>query len=271
MTKDPLKSYVIKGGDTGRARLSVLARALAPTTEALLDRAGSLEGATIVDVGCGGGDVTFALVQRAGANGRVLGIDLDETKLAAARADAASRGLDNVRFEAVDVTKRWPVKDARLVYARFILTHLKNPLELLEQAMTALAPGGMIIAEDIDFDGRFSYPDSEALEKADALYVQAVQKRGGDPFIGRRLLALIEDGGFAEAGISLVQPFGREGDAKAIASLTFAAIADSVVELGLASREEVSRIQREAEAFTARKDTIISLPRIFEAWGVKPR
>ena len=34
---DELKSYIIKGGEEGRARLSVLARVLAPSTAALFD------------------------------------------------------------------------------------------------------------------------------------------------------------------------------------------------------------------------------------------
>ena len=271
MIKGALDSYIIKGGKTGRDRLGVIARALQPTTETLIDRAGPLDGAKVIDVGCGGGYVTFMLAERAGPRGQLLGIDLDDTKLALAREDAAAQGLGNIRFETADVTKPWPMKDARLVYARFILTHLRDPLALLRQAFASLAPGGMIITEDIDFGGRFTEPDSEALARADALYVKAALKRGADPFIGRRLLFLLEQAGFGETGTSLVQPFAREGEAKTIPVITFAAIADNVVELGLASREEVNRILRESEDFIARKDTLASIPRIFQAWGVKPR
>ena len=51
-----LGSYIIKGGEEGRARLSVLARVLAPSTQALLDRFEPLQG--------------LLLAARAGGDGR---------------------------------------------------------------------------------------------------------------------------------------------------------------------------------------------------------
>lgn len=55
-----------------------------------------------------------------------------------------------------------------------------------------------------------------------------------------------------------------------MASLTFAAIADSVVETGLATRKDVAEILAELDVFTDRPDTTISMPRIFQAWGTRP-
>ena len=66
-----------------------------------------------------------------------------------------------------------------------------------------------------------------------------------------------------------MQPFGRSGDIKQIASLTFAAIAEALVASGVASADEVSRIATEMAAFAERPDTTMSLPRIFQAWGRK--
>ena len=48
---EELGAYIIKGGEEGRARLSVLARVLAPTTEKLLDRFGPLDGLTLETAG----------------------------------------------------------------------------------------------------------------------------------------------------------------------------------------------------------------------------
>jgi ubiquinone/menaquinone biosynthesis C-methylase UbiE len=270
MTTEGLDSYIIRGGKEGRDRLSVLARVLQPTTLALIDRVGSIAGATVVDVGCGGGDVTFDLAERVGPGGRVVGIDLDETKLELARAEAQERGIGNVEFLKANVTERWPVDGVDLVYARFILTHLTDPSALLARAKEALRPRGHILAEDIDFDGHFCDPPNKGFDGYIRLYVAAGQKRGADPFIGRRLARLFDDAGFADVGLGLVQPFGRDGDAKRLASLTFAAIAPSVVAAGVATQAEVDGIQAELDAFTARPGTTISLPRIFRAWGRAP-
>lgn len=270
MTTEALKSYPIKGGETGRARLSVLARVLAPTTEKLFERAGSLKGLKVIDAGCGGGDVTFALARHVGPQGHVTGIDLDLEKLKAAHTAAEAQGLSHVRFEASDVTKNWPAADADLVYGRFILTHLKQPQDLLAQAMAALKPGGMILIEDIDIAGRFCYPENAAVEASYQLYMALSRRRGGDPIIGRRLSLLLEEAGFADVGTTVVQPFSRQGGAKDVAILTFAAIIDGLLAEKLATDEEVTRIKQDLEDFNRRPDTIVSMPRIFQAWGRKP-
>lgn len=269
MDADALKSYPIKGGETGRARLSVLAGVLAPTTEQLFERAGRLAGATAIDVGCGGGDVTFALARQVGPQGHVTGIDLDEEKLAHARAEAEAQGIPQISFAAGDVTKAWPVRDAGLVYARFILTHLSNPHCMLKQAMAALKPSGMILVEDIDIAGRFSHPECAALDTAAELYMELSRRRGGDPLIGRRLSLLLEEAGFDDVGTTVVQPFSRQGEAKLVATLTFGAIADGLKAEGLASAEDIAWISGELEDFIQRPDTIVSMPRIFQAWGRK--
>jgi ubiquinone/menaquinone biosynthesis C-methylase UbiE len=269
MTTDALKSYPIKGGETGRARLAVLAGVLAPTTERHLDRAGPLNGCIAVDVGCGGGDVTFALARRVGPNGHVTGIDLDLEKLAWARAGAQAQGIAHVTFDAIDVTKAWPTKNVDLVYARFILTHLAEPKALLAQAMAALKPGGMILIEDIDIAGHFSHPDFPAVMAYAEIYMALSRRRGGNPIIGRSLDILLEAAGYKDVETTVVQPFSRQGGAKDVAILTFEAVADGLVTEGLASREEIARLAEELKAFNRRTDTIVSLPRIFQAWGRK--
>ena len=90
--------YAIRGGTAGRERLRVLSRVLQPYTDGLFDRIGVGAGMTCLDVGCGGGDVTFALARRVGPNGRVVGVDLDAEKLELARQEGAGMGLANVGF-----------------------------------------------------------------------------------------------------------------------------------------------------------------------------
>jgi len=72
--------YVIRGGVEGRERLRLLPEIMRPATRALIDRVGIREGAVCLDVGCGGGDVTFELARAAGSSGRATGVDLDTVK-----------------------------------------------------------------------------------------------------------------------------------------------------------------------------------------------
>lgn len=264
-----LDSYIIKGGREGKARLSVLARVLAPTTESLFDRFEPLAGRSAVDAGCGGGDVSFLLAERVGPVGRVTAFDLDDDKLALARQEAEEHGIANIDFRRSSVLDPWPSEAPTFAYARFVLTHLQQPEIMLGRALDNLAPGGVLVVEDIDFDGSFCDPPNPAYNAFLHLYVTSAISRGCDPFIGRRLVRLLEDAGFADVGFSLVQPYGREGDVKRIASLTFAAIADTAMKLGLATPDRVAEVKSGLADFAADPRTTMSLPRIFQAWGTR--
>jgi SAM-dependent methyltransferase len=260
-------SYIIEGGRGGRARLSVLARVMAASTSALLDRFEPLVGLTVVDAGCGGGDVSFELARRVGPGGRVIGLDLDEEKLAIARAEAAGLGLGNIEFVCAGVLDPWPVEGAGLVHARFLLTHVPEPEAVLARARAALAPGGVIGVQDIDYGGQFCDPPCEVFDRAGDLYAQAALEAGGDPFIGRRLIRLLEGSGFGAIAGDLAQPFGRSGDVVELPCLTFEAISGAVERGGLATADEIANTARELRAFAADPRSILSVPRIFQAWG----
>jgi len=58
---------------------------------------------SVVDVGCGGGDVSVALACRLGPRFHVTGIDISPRAVARAAEHAAGRGADNVSFEVRDV------------------------------------------------------------------------------------------------------------------------------------------------------------------------
>src|SRR2546428_11725783 len=55
-------------------------------------------GMRLLDVGCGPGSITQGLAERL-APGQVVGLDLSRETLAAARQDAAARGLENLQYE----------------------------------------------------------------------------------------------------------------------------------------------------------------------------
>src|SRR5437773_8769793 len=121
-------SYIIRGGVEGRERLRLLSRILRPTTLALFDRVGIRPGMRCLDSGCGGGDVTLELARLVGAAGHVVGIDIDATKLDLARQEAAAQGLGHVEFRQIGIDQWQPQREFDLVYARFLLTHLTDPV-----------------------------------------------------------------------------------------------------------------------------------------------
>ena len=98
-----------------------------------------------------------------------------------------------------------------------------------------LAPGGVLIVEDIDASGQFCHPPSAAFARFVELYSAVVHARGADPNIGPRLPELLRAGGLADIGMHVVHPAGVEGEVKLLSPITFEAIADAVAAEGLAS------------------------------------
>src|SRR5215218_1241077 len=95
--------YLIRGGLEGRERLRIVGRIMRPTTLYLLERAEVTLGMHCLDVGCGGGDVTFELARLVGPSGRVVGIDIDATKLDLARGEAEQQQIGNAAFRLTDI------------------------------------------------------------------------------------------------------------------------------------------------------------------------
>lgn len=260
-------TYVIRGGLAGRERLRVLARVMWPTTRALFERVGVADAARCLDVGCGGGDVTLELARLA-PNGHVTGIDLDKGKVELARGEAAAAGTLNITYRREDLFETSPDTERYdLIYVRFVLSHLTDPAAGLAALTARLAPGGAIVAEDVDFSGHFCHPASAAFTRYVGLYSLAVAGRGGDPNLGPRLPTLLRAAGLTEIGMNVVQPAGISGEAKLVGPLTLEAIADSVLQAGLATREELNRTVDDLYAFATADGTLLSLPRIIQAWG----
>jgi SAM-dependent methyltransferase len=262
-------TYVIRGGIPGRERLRILARVMAPTTNSLLDRLGDLTGTRCLDAGCGGGDVTRELARRAGPGGHAVGIDLDETKLALCREETAA--VRNIEFRAARIGEDEIGGPFDVVYSRFLLTHLPDPTIAVRQFHRVVRAGGLIAVEDIDFSGYFAHPFSAAHRRYAELYRKVVRLRGADPDIGPRLPSLLQEHGFTDVGVSVVQPMGLTGEVKLIAPITVESISDAVVAAGLAPAEEMAALAQELYADALNPATLCGNPRVVQTWARKPR
>jgi 2-polyprenyl-3-methyl-5-hydroxy-6-metoxy-1,4-benzoquinol methylase len=261
--------YIIQGGLPGRERLRVLAGILEPTTLSLLERVGIRTGMRCLDVGCGGGDVAFELARRVAPDGTVVGIDLDEQTLELARSEAALLGRHQASFQQAEVMSSDLPSEFDLVYARFLLTHLPDPVGALERMHDALRPGGVLIIEDIDFAGHFCWPPCPAFGRYQELYTQAVKLGGADPYIGPRLPGMLLDLGCREVQMHVIHPVGYDGDVKLMSAITMEKISTAVVAAGLATESEVQQIAADLYKVAGDRRTVMSMPRIIQAWGYR--
>jgi len=261
--------YAIRGGEEGKARLHLLHRILRPTTVHLLERAGLANGMTCLDVGCGGGAVTLELAGMVGPDGTAVGIDMDPMVLELARRDAGDQGVRNVVFHEADVTQLREHEAYDFIFARFLLTHLAHPEQMVIRMVAALRTGGVLAVEDIDFRGHFAHPSCPALDKYAELYQQLVRRKGADPIIGPRLYGLLLDADLGDVYVSLVHPVHAKGEGKHIHPITLQAIASAVIDEGLATPDELDSLLDDLYRGVRDERMLMGMPRIFQVWGVK--
>ncbi len=96
-------NYPFDSGPDEIKRLRIQAESLADEAAIMLDRIGIEPGSSCLDLGCGAGGIVDLMSARAGTRGRVVGLDVDQFALAAARAWAQDRGLRNVTFKTGDI------------------------------------------------------------------------------------------------------------------------------------------------------------------------
>jgi SAM-dependent methyltransferase len=146
-----------------------------------LDRLGLREGWRCVDVGAGGGDVTVALAEIVGRDGRVYAVDSDpRSRDETAKAAAEHAQVIALTQAGEDLLLPEPVD---LAFCRFLLLHVLDPVVVLRRMGEAVRPGGWVVAQEpITSAGRI---DGEPFSMPDARH----------PDVGARLPALARDAG----------------------------------------------------------------------------
>lgn len=267
---DDTAAYALRGGEAGYQRLLLLARTRRADTEALFDRAGVRPGMTCIDIGCGGGEVTFEIARRVAPSGSALGIDMDEVKLALAAEAARERHVSNVRFRSMRVEQWAETQAYDLCYSRHLLQHLRDPSGLLGRMWSALRPGGLLLVEDVDWEGWSSDPDNPGITFLRDRYIALLAQRGCDARIGRRLYRLGLELGVPEPEISLVTPLYHQGEARQLAPSTLDFVAEAMIRDGLASTTEVAEAQASLQQLLAHPRSMITGPKVFQFLGRKP-
>jgi len=127
---------------------SFLDAQLRPFGEAAMEGLGSLEGKSILDVGCGCGSTTLELGGRVGADGSVLGVDLSLPMLTQARQGAAEAKPDTahgqVSFQQADAQGHAFERQFDAVFSRFAVMFFADPVAAFTNLRGALKAGGRL-------------------------------------------------------------------------------------------------------------------------------
>ncbi|EHR49397.1 methylase involved in ubiquinone/menaquinone biosynthesis [Saccharomonospora marina XMU15] len=147
---------------------------------------GDLTGATVVDVGCGGGRAVAELAER---GARAVGVDLDPEMIAVAR-----KRWQDCEFHVGDACEL-PLRTGSVACYRAdkVLHTLDDPALAVAQARRVVAPGGRVVLLGQDWDALVI--DSDEPETTRRL-VHAKADALPSPRVARRYRNLLLDAGF---------------------------------------------------------------------------
>jgi SAM-dependent methyltransferase len=146
-----------------------------------LSRLGLGPGWRCVDVGAGGGDVSVALAEMVGRDGRVYAVDSDP----AARDEVARAAATHAQVIALTQAGEDLAlpEEVDLAFCRFLLLHVLEPRTVIGTMAAAVRPGGWVVAQEpITSAGRIggaalSMPDARHPD-VDALLPALVRDTG---------------------------------------------------------------------------------------------
>jgi SAM-dependent methyltransferase len=111
-----------------------------------LSRLGLRAGWRCVDVGAGGGDVSVALAEMVGRDGRIYSVDSDPlARDEVAHAAAAHSQVIALTQAGEDLTLPEQVD---LAFCRFLLLHVHDPAVVVRRMASVVKPGAWVVAQE---------------------------------------------------------------------------------------------------------------------------
>jgi SAM-dependent methyltransferase len=178
----------------------------------MLSGAGIGPGARVLELGCGGGDVTELIAKRAGPNGRVVAIDRDPSQVSVATDRLRSAGHHNVEFVITEMACFQPTGLFDAIVGRYFLMYVSNPETVIAQAAKWLQPGGSLAFLEMDFfrgvRSRIWPPASSKTVQAIEFIADVMLDAGTHPDMAARLPSILSHYGEVTAELSAPIQFG---------------------------------------------------------------
>ena len=229
---------------------------------------------SVLDIGCGPGgwvqEVAFQYLQM-----QVTGIDISQTMIEYARAQAQVQGLENAHFRVMDATKplAFPDNAFDVVNARFtnaFLPHAVIWTGMVRELVRVARRGGVICLTEGDDLGQTT---SAAFQKLMELAVQAGAKEGRTPTTPQMRSVLWEAGcqDLQERWHSIDYSVGTSvyGEMERNCKVWARLIQPYLIKLGVAAQEELDMLYNHMLAEMLRDD-FRGEWRFLSVWGRKP-
>ena len=265
------KPYMLATGEKAVSRLDLSERIFGPATRHLLSAVGLCSGMRVAEVGCGIGITARWMSTEVSPGGSVVGVDSSSEQLHIGAKSAAEAGTTNLAFREGNAYETGLPRDSfDLVYSRFLLCHLADPLKALAEMSSLLQRGGILVCEDHDDGGIFTEPATHAYQRLVEISDAVNRSHGLDSYIGLKLPRLFGEGGFRQQEVKVNQIALLRGVEKRFWELTLREAAPAILAAGASTLEELDAICEEMRQIAQDESVLLMLARVTQVWARKP-
>jgi SAM-dependent methyltransferase len=232
--------------------------------------AGLGPGMSVLDVGCGVGDVAFLAAALVGPSGSVMGIDRAAEAVEVAQVRAAQADADNVTFEVADAATFHSARTFDAVVGRLVLAYQPNPGAVLRHLASLVRDGGIIAFHECDLTTASTKPALPLFTRVVESVVETYRRANLEADMGSRLHSA-----FREAGLPAPQMIaagrvesGEQSHAYAAIARVVESAAPMMERLGVANVAELhlETLEQRMREEVAHADAIVFMPRFVGAW-----
>jgi len=259
------ENYLLADQPSELERLRLQSLVWEPTGRQLHSKVGGGSGGRALDVGCGAMGWLRILSEWVGPSGQVVGSDVDESMLKAARSFLEEEEIANVELLVDDLfDSKLEPQSFDLVHARYQIAPLGRGREQVGSHRRLVKPGGSVVLEEWDLASWHFNPPAPAAERLIRLVSEIFAGFGGEA--GRGLPELLREIGIVEPGIEAHVIALKPGHPYLRLPLQFSVALESRL-LETLSEDELASLRREAEAELAEPGRWGTTFTLIQSWG----
>jgi SAM-dependent methyltransferase len=240
--------------------------------EAMLDQIGVRVGWKCIDLGCGAIGILGLLARWVGIQGRIVGVDFDESHLKVAQTYLEQENLNFVELRQADVTNSgYQSNMFDLVHSRFLLPFIDKPESLLNEMIRLAKPGGTIALEESDHSSWKFYPLCPEWGRLLRVCEDTFALKS-DLNMGRKTFYMLRKAGLKDVKVrASVKALQDEHPYMRMVLTGVEAIRNRAVDTGITTDEELDKLVQAVEQCVSDPNRIQITFTLIQVWGQKAK
>jgi SAM-dependent methyltransferase len=259
------ENYLLAKQPSELERLRLQSLVWEPTGRQLLSKVGGGSGARALDVGCGAMGWLRILSEWVGPSGQILGADIDQSLLNAARSFLEEEEIVNVELVVDDLfDSKLEPQSFDLVHARYLIAPLGRGREQVASHRRLVKPGGSLVLEEWDLASWHFNPTAPAGQQLIRVLSDIFAGLGGEA--GRGLPELLREIDIEEPEIDAHVIALQPGHPYLRLPLQFSVALESRL-LETLSEDELASLRHETESELAEPGRWGTTFTLIQSWG----